>query len=55
MENIMQIADTVMEYVVQPAQRTTRPAAWVRILHRGIQILKVALLCCQALAWIGVL
>lgn len=55
MENILQFADTVMECVVEPAQKTTRPPAWVSVLEQGLQFLKVVLACCQVLTWIGLL
>jgi hypothetical protein len=55
MENILQFANTVMESVVEPAQKTTLPPAWVSLLERGLQFLKVVLACCQVLEWIGLL
>ena len=51
----MLMADAIMEYIVLPAEKTTQPAPWVGLLRRVIQFLKVALLCCQVLAWLGVL
>ena len=54
MENVLQLADTVMECVVQPAQRVSQPASWVGIVERCVQFLKLLCLCCQVLAWIGI-
>ncbi|WP_165422836.1 hypothetical protein [Ktedonosporobacter rubrisoli] len=55
MENILLLTDTVMEYVVEPAQKSTRPASWVKVLEHIMQMLKVVALSCQILAWLSLL